>query len=315
MKPYTFLKHRITCLSDGADFFLPLVNREWLLCLQDDSVSGIRLKASVRLPKDVLGFSFSSNSVGLRGWSGLEADKVLVGTSYAMGFAVDDGKNWWDYALDDDWSNLALPVGVNYIEGIYKSIYKGGARLAVVLYHPNFWQLSKQHLAQADSCLPVSKYLGWQTDEDTCQLLQGKVLKYREEKVRSGRAVAFITDDIINYLDPDVYAFDFGNSGDVDQILGLWFRLLSNFDSVVLIRAHSKHELCPPTYLNSSIELMKRSFEAGWHLFSKHLSSKLRRVKILVPNCIRYEHYYPVESHWTTTGNERFAEWFSKLQL
>ncbi len=311
-----FLQHKITSLEDGADYFLPMVNRRWLQLLDHDPISGFRIRPSLSLPADELGFSFNSNSLGLRGPELVSADKVLFGTSYAMGFAVNNGENWWDLTLNDDWINLSLPVGVNRIRQLYESIYCGKRKLAVVLYHPNFWQYAKQYLAQSTSGKSVSEYFGWQVDEEFCRLLQVKTLRLREAKVANGQAIAFVENDIPHYMESEIYRFDFERERDVvEMALEHWCELLSEFDRVVVIRGRMKQELCPDQHRTSKLEVTCAEFDKGWQIFLSGLSPRVDNLEAYESSCIGYEHFYPAEGHWTANGNKAFASWFSDLNL
>lgn len=67
--------------------------------LQQDSISGIRIKPGICLNRRTLGFTFNSNALGLRGPAACNGKGVIFGTSFAMGFAVGVGYNWYDYCV------------------------------------------------------------------------------------------------------------------------------------------------------------------------------------------------------------------------
>ena len=83
-------------LFDSLNLAFPLWTRKWLALLETDADVGIRIKKDLKLGREVLGFSFSSNRFGLRGPCDPTSSTAVFGTSYAMGFSVDDGDNWYD---------------------------------------------------------------------------------------------------------------------------------------------------------------------------------------------------------------------------
>jgi hypothetical protein len=130
-------------MTKTYNFSNPLYGRKWLRLLHDDPISGIRIQPNLELPPRVLGFSFRSNSLGLRGPDDVHAPNVVFGTSFGMGFAVDNGLNWYEKCLDNQWLNLSLPVGIRQIEALFDAVYQGPAQTALVLYHPNLWMQTR----------------------------------------------------------------------------------------------------------------------------------------------------------------------------
>lgn len=299
-------------LAAGLDFFLPLQNRKWLKLLEPDAISGYRIRPNISLPASELGFSFSSNRLGLRGPDNVAADNLLIGTSFAMGFAVHTGQNWWESALDANWLNIGLPVGVNRLRALHDTVYAGRRGCAVVLYHPNFWQYARQYEDQAASAKTVHEFFGWQTDERFCSAMQAKILKMREFKASSGAAVAFEQDGVRHYMESVIYPFDFEKERDlVERSLSHWAHLLEGFDAVHLVRTRMKQELCPEAFRNEALVKTCVGFDAGWQIFVDALAG--RNCTVHEASCISYDHFYPSEGHWTAEGNAVFAKWFAAL--
>ena len=71
-------------------------SHRWIDLLVDDDRFGLAMKPNLSLNEAELGFSFSTNCMGLRGPRATEADDVICGTSYAFGVGVNEGNNWWE---------------------------------------------------------------------------------------------------------------------------------------------------------------------------------------------------------------------------
>ena len=299
-------------LMRGQDFFLPLLNRNWLALLEPDSVSGVRIRPNLTLDASTLGFSFSSNRYGLRGCDNATSPNLILGTSFTMGFGVHNGQNWWELC-DGEWFNIGLPVGVNRLRALHDTLYRGSREQACVLFHPNFWQYARQYEEQAASGKPVHEFFGWVTDERMCAILQSKIFKMRQYKAESGRAISFERDGIGHYMESEIYRFDFDKErGVVDRSLAHWRHVLSGFDKVHLVRARMKQELCPTEHRNDLLEATCSNFDRGWAIFSEGLGG-LPNCSVHEASCIEYEHFYPSEGHWTAEGNAAFAQWFSAV--
>jgi len=302
-------------LVNGQDFFLPLLNRKWLLLLEPDAISGYRIRPNIQLAAEELGFSFNSNSLGLRGPDNVNADNVLLGTSFAMGFAVNEGQDWWASVLNGNWLNISLAVGVNRLRSLYDAFYVGAKRCAVVIYHPNFWPYARQYEDQETSNKSPHDFFGWQTDERFCAAMQVKILGTREIKAQSEAAVTFKRDGVEHYIESVIYQFDFVEQAElVKRSFAHWNHILSGFDRVHIIRTRMKQELCPSEYKNSTLEATCHGFDEGWRVFCEGVKE---HPDLSIHECssIKYDHFYPSEGHWTAEGNATFAKWFSTLNI
>lgn len=173
------------------NFSNPMYGRKWLRLLREDPVSGIRILPNLDLPSRNLGFSFRSNSLGLRGPSNVSAPNVVIGTSFAMGFAVDNGLNWYEKCLDGMWLNLGLPVGMRQIEALFNAEYQGPARTALVLYHPNTWMQTRVLEPCHTRGVSTFKAMSWQVGFWPCLKLYLRRLRWRWHDIRKGKLLVF----------------------------------------------------------------------------------------------------------------------------
>ena len=86
--------------STEINYRAPLQARRWIKLLKPHPVYDFLIKPNLKLPISKLGFLFSSNRLGLRSPDNISANTVFIGTSFAMGFAVNNGENWYDYIPD-----------------------------------------------------------------------------------------------------------------------------------------------------------------------------------------------------------------------
>ena len=114
-------------LFGSLNLAFPLWTRKWLALLDSDADVGIRIKKDLKLGREVLGFSFSSNRFGLRGPCDPTSSTAVFGTSYAMGFSVDDGDNWYDGLFRHGAMNYGLPVGLREFEILFDGTMRGPA--------------------------------------------------------------------------------------------------------------------------------------------------------------------------------------------
>jgi hypothetical protein len=293
----------------SMDFFLPLQTRKWLQCLVEDPVSGLRIIPGLKLDADVLGFTFASNDLGLRGPANPEAPNVVLGTSFAMGFCVDNGDNWFELCLDPgEWLNLGLPVGAGHLAALMTHLHTGKRGTALVVYHPTFWPYTRQYLALARSGLGAFDFFGWKTDKKACLDLQLGTLARRKEKIRTGQALSISHKGREYFVDATILRYDFNSAWD-DFLAGLsfWETMLTGFEKVIVVRAYTKQELCPSRFENRELLAAKANYQLGWALFKKFLGP-LPGIRFHEPRGFGLEHHLPLDGHWDGSGNALFAE-------
>lgn len=141
----------------------PLQSWKWISFLEADDESGFRIQRNLNLGKEVLGFTFSSNRFGLRGPCDPTAPNAIFETSYAMGFSVDDGENWYDGVdFEQGAMNLGLPVGMHEHRILFDRLYSGSCSNAIVLYHPNIWAQCANYTMWRESGKNVFDCFRWE---------------------------------------------------------------------------------------------------------------------------------------------------------
>jgi hypothetical protein len=300
-------------MTKTYNFSNPMYGRKWLRLLRDDPVSGIRILPNLDLPSRDLGFSFRSNALGLRGPADVHAPNVVLGTSFAMGFAVDNGWNWHEKCLDGSWINLGLPIGARQMESLFNAIYQGPARTALVLYHPNLWMQTRVFELCRVRGGPIMKAMGWQTDFWPCVKLALRRLRWRRHNLRKGELLVFRQGgrkyemdalySKVNFLaDPEV----------VSLVLDTMGRILARFERVIVIRTLIKQEMVPVKFRNDLLRSSLCNYDEGWELFQNQLGSH-PRIEFHVTEGFTLEDFFPQDNHWTPEGNEKFARQVQRL--
>lgn len=295
------------------NFSNPLHGRKWLRLLYNDPVSGFRIQPNLDLPTRALGFSFRSNALGLRGPAEVNAPNVVLGTSFAMGFAVDNGLNWYERSLEGDWLNLGLPVGARQIENMVQELYRGPAHLALMLYHPNLWAQTRVLEACNLNGLTAFQAMHWQVDFIPCLELALRRLRWRSHDIRSGKLL-FFQHQGRKYEMTSLYNnFDFkGNPEITTLVLDAMERILARFIRVIVIRTRLKQELVPKEYHNDLLRSTLNNYEEGWELFKGRLGNHAD-IAFHVTEGFALEDFFPQDNHWSPQGNEKFAGLIRKV--
>ena len=300
--------------NQGLDFFLPMQTRKWLALLCEDQATAYRIRPGLDLGPDYMGFAFRSNGLGLRGPDNTHAPNVLLGTSFAMGFAVDHGLDWHHGLLAPDrWLSLALPVGPQQLETLMAGLYRGEPDTALVVFHPNFWTHARQYGLWAESGLGVFDFFRWTTDREACFRMQLAAQQRRARKVAEGRAVSFAAHGVTWYMDADRDRFDFMEHR-------VWYqrgaealeRMLRPFRRVVAVRAPVKVQACPQRLLTEHCRRTLRNYDLGWALLTDRLS-RLAGAEVHDPGPFDLEQFHPLDIHWNAAGNARFASFTAPL--
>ena len=177
------------------DFSHPLQARKWLKLLEPHKRFGFLIKRDKVLPQSLLGFSFSSNRLGLRGPCNQKAGIVCMGTSYAMGFSVNNGNNWWELmgSDSDNILNLGLPVGIAEWLELAKLYYNGKRDTLLLLYHANWYSHEEQYSRWRQTRQRVHEFFRWKTTLTDCTLLSLRTsigLRNQAKSIYSHRMMA-----------------------------------------------------------------------------------------------------------------------------
>jgi hypothetical protein len=292
----------------GLDFFLPTQTRKWLALLEPDSRCGFRIRTNLDLPAGELGFSFRSNALGLRGPAAVGGGGVCLGTSFAMGFTVDNGENWYEQCLlPQEWLNLGLPVGEGQLESLLELHYEGAAETALVVYHPNFWYYAQRYAGWATSGQDVFSYFRWQTDPAACEKLEQSMLMMRRMKAAKGLALECRLDGLDYYLETALWNFDFRAGAEfAERAAGTWRRMLSRFKRCLVVRFPIKQEVWPSEGRNQALRATLDNYAEGWSRFAGAMSALPNTDCVECPG-FGLGDYFPLDGHWNATGNARFA--------
>lgn len=294
-------------MTKNFNFSNPMDGRKWLRLLRDDPVSGIRILPDLDLPVRKLGFSFRSNTLGLRGPADTHAPNVVIGSSFGMGFAVDNGRNWYENSLEGPWLNISLPVGVCQLEALLNTYHRGAAQTALVLYHPNFWVQTRLYDLCSRRGSSVFQGMGWQTDLWPCLKLTLRRLRRRSENIRKGELLVFRRGGRTYEMDTRYNHYDFGAwTGPVGQVIETMQRMLDRFARVLVIRTLLKQDMVPADLQNSLLQETLQNHERGWKLFQESLD-RHPGIRFFVTRGFALEDFFPLDNHWTPQGNDKFA--------
>jgi hypothetical protein len=291
------------------DISHPLQARHYLMLLRDDQTTGIRVRENLSIPKGRLGFSFSSNRLGLRGPHDITAQNVVLGTSFAMGLAVDDGSNWYDRCLPaSNWFNAGLPVGLTQIEALLDAYIPGKRQACLFVYHPNIWWVSHQYAALKLSEGGAFATFGWKTGYLECLRLSYKRRRALQLKLQSGQNIMFRHQGHQYHVDCKYCRFDFeANSQIVDETVETFRRIMSRFARAIVVRVPVKQELVLAPYSsNSHLAKTVASYDFGWDLLRERTADLgwIRFHKLAEFELGDYQAY---DTHWNDAGNEKFA--------
>jgi len=288
----------------------PLQGRHWLNLIQEDAQCGWRLKPNLDLPASYMGFSFNSNAFGLRGPCDEQAGRVVFGTSFAMGVAVNNGENWHEQCLGSKgWLNLGLAVGFTEWQYLVDRYHHGSKDYALLLYHPNFWTHCQMYERWRTSRLRLFEALRWRKDWWPCLQLTMKKFVRRQLNLRRGRALNVNHDGLIYDIDCR-YAF-LDCTKETQLINSNMLRmtsLLSGFRQVDVVRIRVKQELVRASSQNAELRDTLKNYEMLWNETKANLSI-LPQVRLFEPDIFKIEQYHAWDSHWNRVGNRVFADW------
>ncbi|KAF0109292.1 MAG: hypothetical protein FD146_336 [Anaerolineaceae bacterium] len=292
----------------NLNFSDPFQGRRWLKYLRPDPRSGLRLLPNIDDDGRQLGFSLRSNALGLRGPENPRAAGVISGTSFAMGFAVDNGRNWYDLAFDPTgWLNLGLPVGVKELNALLDELYRGPEETLLFLYHPNVYTFTRNFaLAQAWK-RNLFEAMGWETRLFKCIELKARKQVRQLRGLRDGSILRFRHGDATYVLSALYNRFDYEKEAEtVAQTLAGLHAMFARFRRTLVARVWLKQELVPPQFQNATLWATLANYEQGWELLRKRMYD-LPSVTFHAPAGFELSDYYPGDTHWNEAGNRKFA--------
>jgi hypothetical protein len=292
------------------NFRAPLQSRRWIKLLKPHPAYDFLIKQNLKLPKRLLGFSFSSNRHGLRGPDNVHANTVFIGTSFTMGFAVNDGENWYDNISDwRSFLNLGLPVGINQLNALQMNIHCGAPNKLILMYHPNFWKLSyRSYLLKQNN---KSIFNHWETRLVKCVGLQWKKARTLKRRLAEGKLVKIEHNRRLFFLNPNYACYEFKkNKKFEDCFLNGILVLANRFKQVHLIPVFPKEAYAPCNQRLPELEFTKHNYQIGLNLVVKKLQH-MTNFFFHDSDKFSLENFHSWDPHWNKSGNELF---FQKLQ-
>ncbi|MBX3670106.1 MAG: hypothetical protein KF778_17025 [Rhodocyclaceae bacterium] len=297
------------------DFQNPLQAAKWLSLLQEEPISGIRVKPNLRLDADYLGFSFDSNEFGLRGPCSQFGTSVVLGTSFAMGFGVNVGSDWYAGVLDDArWFNAGLPVGPFEWAGLLDRWYRGRRQLALFIYHPNVWQHGLLYLHRRKAGKGAFETFGWSMDAATVQQLFCRKRRQQRAARKLGKVMHLACGNAcFSRLDAGYCVVDAEtDAARLDEVAQQLKALLLTFDKVICLRVPIKEQLLPSCHMNNHFLLANRSHDRMWRLTTEIIASH-PDVHAVECSGFSMSDYHPLDSHLNCAGNQRLGAVIQEL--
>ena len=280
--------------------------------LELDNSSAYRIRPCIAHDERFLGFSISSNRHGLRGPDTADASNVIIGTSYAMGFGVNCGFNWYELCLDaKQWFNAGLPAGPREWQGVLNEDYRGDFRHAVFLYHPNVIQHGVTFEKWRSSDRPLFDYLGWKTSLVKCARLKlRQMVKHRRDQ-KAGRTL-FIRRSQQKWKINAGYSFlKSADMAGVTDVVDRLYHLFSQFKRVTVVRIPIKEHLVPDEDRNPVLNQTLEQHQLMWCYVRNRLKNH-SNIELLEYPLTDIVHFNQFDTHWSPEGNRAFADYFKK---
>ncbi len=234
-----------------------------------------------------------------------------------MGFTVDIGLNWYDYYGDfkDNWLNLGLPVGSFQTEKLFNYYYNGDATIAIILYFPNFWELTLDFFNWSKTKESIFTFFKWDTDWTTCffrYLIRKNKL---HQHLQNNTAILYNFNGVIYHINCKYGLFDFlNNKAIINETIKCWGRMLNNFKYSIFIRVPLKQELLPKSFENNILRSTIESYDIGWNVIRTNIKTN-SIIQFEEINDFNLGDYYPWDIHWNEDGNRKFAKYISQFLI
>jgi len=293
---------------NNLNMAFPMQGRKWLRLLEEHPDFGLRIKPSLKLGEAYLGFQFSSNALGLRGPANCHGKGVILGTSFAMGFAVDDGQNWYDTPLfHNDFLNLGLPVGLGQMQAMLDHHYAGSANTAIFVYHPNIWTTCADFARWQTSGQTLFESMRWETD--LAAALDKSLAKVRAIETGAGGQIIEMLDNRHYLLNTNYATFNPDQFGACYADATTHLNAISaRFKKLIVIRVPIKEELAAGHTPHDSLHRLCDNHQQGWAAFKEALSKTAPHAEVHENLFFSLTDYHPYDTHWNENGNNRFRE-------
>lgn len=298
--------------ENRINFSNPINGRQWLKLLQPDVDLGMTFIPDINITeKKQLGFSFKTNRYGFHGEECADSKNVILGTSFGMGFGVDEGKNWYqlDERLNCSYFNLAIPVApFNHLNALTK-YYKGTYETLLYIYHPNVWKIAAGFYEANKLGQTVFTFMRWKTNFlSLARLLPRWILKsiyFRvngiELSLRSNGNKYTINTSYNKYnCKNEIFEY---SKGDLLNIFG-------RFNRVLVFRVPIKEQILKNVLNDKKLNLLNISYDECWNAFiTDNRFTDMKNVKIndlCQSGEFNLEDYLPNDTHWSPSGNVKF---------
>jgi hypothetical protein len=235
-----------------------------------------------------------------------------------MAVGVDDQDTWHHLALPrEGWLNLGLAVGINEWSELARIHHRGLKRRAMFIYHPNIWAHSLMYERWRKSGKDVFAALSWRRDFIGCALLAWRRWSNTRDQIRRGRLIRFDHDGEQYAIDAAYARVSPDAHRDlICRHLDTLCALLEPFDEVWCIRVPVKQQLVPASQVTSELHQTLSTYDQLWEITRQRLyAGRFRDLKVVEPEIFGLSDYYPNDSHWSPSGNARFASWVRSTVL
>jgi hypothetical protein len=292
----------------------PKYSTEWLRAMKPSLRYGLSFRENLSLDRKTLGFSFRSNSYGLKGPDNVHSDTIICGTSYGLGIGVDEGANWYD--LNDcisDYFNISFPVGTQNHLNRLEDLYKGNHKNIIYIYHPNLWVTSLGFRDADQAGMDVFSFKKWKTDWFSTLKLKlmhpiKMIVRLKRKNIRLIKLLkVFQVNTRYSYINKIKY------SKFISSEINLLSKLFKKFDNVLILRVPIKEQLIPKKYSCSKLKELNNNYDELWGGFVKEiLKDNTQNINISdLTDKFDLSHYHPFDTHWNAKGNELFYELFN----
>lgn len=293
------------------NFSNPLNGAKWLDLLLPHKDYGMLFKKNIKYEKNYMGFSFKSNKFGLRGPENINADKVICGTSFAMGLSVDNGKNW--YELNQEYRNffnIGMPIGFKNQHKILSKYYQGSYDTLIFLYHPNIWVINRNFYKAEKNNTDIFTYMRWTTNKIKVYYLYLRWLIKERVKKNLNKKEVIIFKNKQYYLDLNYSYYSNKDDSTAKYVSNDFNEISKKFKNIIVLKIPIKEEIAMKYSDNKNLKLLNENYKIMWNFFESRLSED---VKILnLENEFILSDYLEQDTHWSEKGNLKLHKYIQK---
>lgn len=297
------------------NFKNPYNTRKWLNLLKADSLYGITFHPNLNIRSSHLGFSFKSNTYGLRGSGNDKSNTVICGTSYAMGLSVNNGENWYERSsILQSMFNIGMPVSPKNHLSLLHDFYNGNFKHLIYIYHPNIWILALQYEQASKNNISIFDYLKWETSYFKTTKLYIKWKVTNLEKKISGNELYYVFNNTKYQFQSNYSYFDLDkNILFLNSQIRLLNSLFRKFSKVTIVRVPIKEQLAIHHIYSPELKNLSINFDNLWNYFIKNIDRKNNLISLL--NYFKLDDYLPNDTHWSPKGNQHFSNYMIKNKI